>query len=279
MPDTVHLMLAAGMWLAPVPGAADFVDEFGPGALAADPSARDGWAWQAGDGEARVSFTQADGAGRIEVDASADRRNIWWAFVRRAVTPAIDASELTRPDRELRVQARVRTSVAPRRVNLHFNHSRTTDFHSHLMEYDLAEAGVWQDISLTTRDFDASAGDEVFVQLALMDWGGGHYAVDIDRIEVRVVDPGVVGPDRGSPLPYRPPARPPEDFTERLPVAADAVVDPSCRVIGYDGLRVCDASVMPDLPRANPHLTTVVIAERVAAGYEAASSSSDASWR
>ncbi|HEY5874848.1 MAG TPA: GMC oxidoreductase [Ilumatobacteraceae bacterium] len=59
----------------------------------------------------------------------------------------------------------------------------------------------------------------------------------------------------------------------------DAVVDASCRVIGYEGLRVCDASVMPDLPRANPHLTTVVIAERVAAGYEAASSSSDASWR
>ena len=59
----------------------------------------------------------------------------------------------------------------------------------------------------------------------------------------------------------------------------DAVVDASCRLIGYDGLRVCDASVMPDLPRANPHLTTVVIAERVAAGYETASSSSDASWR
>ncbi|MSX79719.1 MAG: hypothetical protein F2737_05795, partial [Actinobacteria bacterium] len=43
------------------------------------------------------------------------------------------------------------------------------------------------------------------------------------------------------------------------------VLDPQCRVIGYEGLRVCDASVMPDLPRANTHLTTVVIAERVAA--------------
>ena len=40
-----------------------------------------------------------------------------------------------------------------------------------------------------------------------------------------------------------------------------AVVDPDCAVIGYDGLRVCDASVMPDLPRANTHLTTVAIAE------------------
>ena len=42
-----------------------------------------------------------------------------------------------------------------------------------------------------------------------------------------------------------------------------AVVDTDCRVIGYDGLRVCDASVMPDLPRANTHLTTVAIAERL----------------
>jgi choline dehydrogenase-like flavoprotein len=43
-----------------------------------------------------------------------------------------------------------------------------------------------------------------------------------------------------------------------------AVVDTSCAVIGYEHLRVCDASVMPDLPKANTHLTTVAIAERVA---------------
>lgn len=43
------------------------------------------------------------------------------------------------------------------------------------------------------------------------------------------------------------------------------VVDPACRVRGYDGLMVCDASVVPNLPRANPHLPTVMIAERVAA--------------
>jgi 5-(hydroxymethyl)furfural/furfural oxidase len=42
-----------------------------------------------------------------------------------------------------------------------------------------------------------------------------------------------------------------------------AVVDTDCRVIGYDALRVCDASVMPELPRANTHLTTVAIAERL----------------
>ncbi len=47
--------------------------------------------------------------------------------------------------------------------------------------------------------------------------------------------------------------------------AMGTVVDASCRVIGYDGLIVCDASVMPDLPRANTHLPTVMIAERIAA--------------
>jgi 5-(hydroxymethyl)furfural/furfural oxidase len=43
-----------------------------------------------------------------------------------------------------------------------------------------------------------------------------------------------------------------------------AVVDPDCRVLGFRGLRVVDASVMPFVPRANTHLTTVMIAETMA---------------
>jgi 5-(hydroxymethyl)furfural/furfural oxidase len=43
-----------------------------------------------------------------------------------------------------------------------------------------------------------------------------------------------------------------------------SVVDPECRVIGCTGLRVVDASIMPEVPRANTHLTTVAIAERMA---------------
>lgn len=55
--------------------------------------------------------------------------------------------------------------------------------------------------------------------------------------------------------------------TCRMGAADDpaAVVDERCRVIGYDGLLVCDASVMPNAPRANTHLPTVMIAERIAA--------------
>jgi len=48
------------------------------------------------------------------------------------------------------------------------------------------------------------------------------------------------------------------------PADAAAVVDPWCRLIGYEGTYVVDASVMPDMPRANVHLTTVAIAERIA---------------
>ena len=43
------------------------------------------------------------------------------------------------------------------------------------------------------------------------------------------------------------------------------VVDSDCRVLGLKGLRVIDASIMPSVPRANTHLSTVMIAEHMAA--------------
>ena len=44
----------------------------------------------------------------------------------------------------------------------------------------------------------------------------------------------------------------------------EAVVDQSLRVRGVEGLRVVDASVMPDVVRANTNVTTMMIAERAA---------------
>lgn len=44
-----------------------------------------------------------------------------------------------------------------------------------------------------------------------------------------------------------------------------AVLDPACRVRGVDGLRVIDASVMPSITRAPTNLTTIMIAEKLAA--------------
>lgn len=54
--------------------------------------------------------------------------------------------------------------------------------------------------------------------------------------------------------------------TCKMGPAADhmAVVDQYCRVHGLEGLRVVDASVMPDVIRANTNATAIMIAERVA---------------
>jgi choline dehydrogenase-like flavoprotein len=43
-----------------------------------------------------------------------------------------------------------------------------------------------------------------------------------------------------------------------------AVLDVECRVRGIEGLRVADASVVPTVPRANTHLTAIMVGERVA---------------
>ncbi|MCY4579804.1 MAG: GMC oxidoreductase, partial [Chloroflexi bacterium] len=43
-----------------------------------------------------------------------------------------------------------------------------------------------------------------------------------------------------------------------------AVVDQHGRVHGVEGLRIADASIMPDCPRANTNVTTIMIGERVA---------------
>jgi choline dehydrogenase len=43
-----------------------------------------------------------------------------------------------------------------------------------------------------------------------------------------------------------------------------AVVDQRGRVRGVDGLAVVDASIMPNVPRANTNLTCIMIGERVA---------------
>jgi choline dehydrogenase-like flavoprotein len=53
----------------------------------------------------------------------------------------------------------------------------------------------------------------------------------------------------------------------RMGAAEDprSVVDPEGRVLGLEGLRVADASVLPFVPRANTHLTAVLIGEKIAA--------------
>ena len=43
-----------------------------------------------------------------------------------------------------------------------------------------------------------------------------------------------------------------------------AVTDGTGRVIGLDNLRICDASLMPTIPRANTNTPTIMMAEKLA---------------
>ncbi|MBW0105412.1 GMC family oxidoreductase [Pseudonocardia sp. KRD291] len=49
------------------------------------------------------------------------------------------------------------------------------------------------------------------------------------------------------------------------PAHADTVLDPDCRVLGVDGLRVVDASIFPSVPRANTNLAAIMAGELMAA--------------
>ena len=55
--------------------------------------------------------------------------------------------------------------------------------------------------------------------------------------------------------------------TCRMGAAGDsgAVTDPSAKVYGVDGLRVCDSSIFPIVPCANTNIPTIMVGEKVAA--------------
>ena len=203
---------------------AQFVDKFDGNLKEHRGETPPGWSVASGDGNVSISFIQQEGFASILVDASQDKRNIWWAIIRGQVS-GLDMKKLIDPENELRVEARIKVSHAPRRVNLHFNHQRTTDFHSHLMEYDIPDTNGWHIISMTTRDFNVLEDDKINVQMALMDWGLGKYRVDVDDLSVDVVNKNMVNQDSPNKLPYHPAVPDPEVFEKHLSVNQDAIID------------------------------------------------------
>ncbi|MDR8390343.1 hypothetical protein NC796_04265 [Aliifodinibius sp. S!AR15-10] len=200
------------------PARAQFVDHFEDGVSQE-------WNYHSGDGAAKMDFTGTNGYAKISVDATKDRDNIWWALIRRNVAPYLNLEEFNKPDRELRVDTRIKASHAPRRVNLHFNTQKTTDFHTHLMEYDIPDTTGWHTISMTTEGFEAVAGDTINAQMALIDWGLETYQVQVDYFRVDVVDTDTTGPDPGNPVAYHPPVPDLSTFEHKANVAHDAMVN------------------------------------------------------
>jgi hypothetical protein len=198
---------------------ADFLEDFSGKTLATDPAMKTGWGTLTGSGEATVTLTQKNHHGLMTVDARKDRRNIYWALIKRAVTKDIDMAALTKPGHALRVEMKLRLSDAPRRVHFQINTNRTTDFHANLREFDIADT-AWHTIAWTNTGLDVKPGDDVFFTLGMTDMGRAVYTAEIEYVKASVVE---TPNDLGNPLPYRP--RLPEKFAHTLTVAEDAIID------------------------------------------------------
>jgi hypothetical protein len=205
---------------------AQFIDNFDSLSVQLDPEGIKGWLFRPGDGTATMDFRQGGGGfASIFVDATTDKRGIWWALIERQVSDHMDLSLIQKSRHEFRIEARIRVSHAPRRVNLQVATQRSTDYDANLMEYDIPDTTNWHVISMTTHGFDARPGDTVFGHLALMDWGLEKYRVDVDYIRVDMVDPATAGPDKGDPIPYHPSVADLNKFSEHLNVAQDSMID------------------------------------------------------
>jgi hypothetical protein len=212
------VLLVAGVLMCRT-ASAQFIDEFD------GPALQKGWTWFTGDGSATNELRQGDGYATLLVDGTKDRDNIWWALIKRNVAPALDLKRLGEPGHELRLEARVRISEAPRRVHLSANTQKTTNYEEHLREFDIADTTGWHTISMTTHGFHAGPGDLVNVQFAITDWGFGRYRADVDYYRVDVVDAASAGADKGEPLRVRPPVPDPSVFSKKVRVSQDSMID------------------------------------------------------
>ena len=212
---------------------AQFLDSF-------DKDKIEGWFYFTGDGAATMDLVQKDNYARISVDATQDKHNVWWAIIKRDVSSYLDLDKLKDPSNELRVEARVRVGSAPRRINFMMNTQRTTDFHEHLMEYDIPDTCNWHVISYVTNNFDAVPGDTVYVQLDITDWGLGKYHVDLDYFRADVVNVNLAEPNKGELTPYHPPIPDISTFTNHLNVTHDALINLDFPDVNFNDWHVKD---------------------------------------
>ncbi len=216
--------LAILLWLSFQPAAAQFREDFNAATPAFTSQGVPGWNAKTGDGTGIFTQRIENGVVTLRLDARQDKRNIWWAFLHRDASGPLNLNNLSKPGYGLRITARVKPSHGPRRVNLYLKSQSSGD--DFLREFDLPAADQWYEISMTTGTFRHAAGKPLLGQVSFMDWGNtGVYELAVDYLQVDVVKLDRAGPDKGLPLPYRPPLADATQFGLELPVAADVTLD------------------------------------------------------
>ncbi|MGB3799435.1 MAG: hypothetical protein WA952_06435 [Lewinella sp.] len=222
----MHGILLFSLVFLSLTARAQFLDDF-------DTDSHDDYILLTGDGDPAMALTARDGHGIISIDATRDRHNVWWTILKRDVSDVLELSQLEDPAYELLVEARVKISDAPRRVNFMVVTNRTTDFHEHLREFDIADTSEWHTISFLTRDLDVRAEDTLYVQFCATDFGSDTYEVKLDYFRADVVKAAEAGPEKGEPLMYHPEVPDLAIYGQALTVAQNAVIAPDYPEVNF----------------------------------------------
>src|SRR3990172_5628577 len=72
---------------------AQFIDNFNDKSIILDTTGVNGWTFYTGDGLAEMNFSQGgEGFSSINVDATKDKQNIWWALIRHFISGNMEIS-------------------------------------------------------------------------------------------------------------------------------------------------------------------------------------------
>jgi len=181
-----------------------------------------GWTTRTGDGNIIFRQKFEDGSAVLNVDARNDKRNIWYAFMHQSISDIIDTEKLALPEFELRMEARVKPSHAPRRINMYLS---SLDAGGFLREFDLDEANEWHTISMVTSGFTFDPDKPLMAQVSLMDWGVSDiFELHVDYIQVDLVHVDEEHIQYGLPLGFHPPILDASAFKEEV-VAKTNLID------------------------------------------------------
>lgn len=206
----------------PLPLFAQFREDFNAESAEFRSNGLPQWSSVTGDGEGIFTQNIQNGIATLRLDASQDKRNIWYAFAHRNISAQLNVK--SGKGFTLYIEAKVKPSHGPRRVNLFLKSLASQD--EYLREFDLPEAGKWHEISMVAPGFHHTPGQPLLAQVSFMDWGNtGIYELQVDYIKVDIIKPGQKVQEKGLPLMYRPPLADESTFRIERKVAADVSID------------------------------------------------------